>query len=47
MRKWTLGIMALMLGCGSAGCIEETGNLVALAGYLAMLQELLAGLTGA
>ena len=47
MRKCILGIMAALLGCGSVGCIEETGNLVALAGYLAMLQELLAGLTGA
>lgn len=44
MRKWILGTAALALG--STGCIEETGNLVALAGYLAMLQELLAGLTG-
>lgn len=24
MRKWTMAIMALLLGCSSTGCIEET-----------------------
>jgi len=40
-----MAIMTLLLGCSSTGCIEEAANVAALAGYLAVLQDLLASLT--